>query len=198
MRVLATRRNMDDRTDADALGVELVELAELLRQSDYVSLHLPLTEESYHLLDEAAINAMKPGSYLINTARGALVDEDALAAALRRGHLAGAGIDTFSGIEIFTEEERPPEHALVDLDNVILSPHVGGLSEKATETVSNHLHREHGISAQRPSAAAGQHRQSRCRTAIPAVATRSWHSRSRLSVRFLIDLVASPNLPAHD
>ena len=136
MRVLATRRNMDDRCDADALGVELVELAELLRQSDYVSLHLPLTDESHHLLDEATINAMKPGAYLINTSRGALVDEHALAAALRSGHLAGAGIDTFSGIEIFTEEERPPEHPLVDLDNVILSPHVGGLSEKATETVS--------------------------------------------------------------
>jgi len=136
LRILATRRNMSDRAEADALGVELVGLAELLHQSDYVSLHLPLTRESYHLLNEETIASMKPGACLINTSRGALVDELALAAALRSGHLAGAGIDTFEDIDIFTEDESPPDHPLIDLDNVILSPHVGGLSAKATEVVS--------------------------------------------------------------
>jgi phosphoglycerate dehydrogenase-like enzyme len=135
MRVLATRRNVN-RQEADALGVEMVDLETLLRQSDFVSLHLPLTPESYHLLDDAALGKMKPGAFLINTSRGALVDEHALAARLRDGRLAGAGLDTFEGIEIFTEQEAPPVHPLAELDNVILTPHVSGLSVEALEDVA--------------------------------------------------------------
>ncbi len=134
LRVLATRRNMNaTRQQADALGVEMVDLDTLLRQSDFVSLQLPLTRETYHLIDAAALRKMKPGAMLINTSRGALVDEEALAEALKSGHLAGAGIDTFEGIEIFVENPPPPCHPLVESDKVILTPHVSGLSVQASQ-----------------------------------------------------------------
>ena len=137
-RLLATRRNMQAPTEeAERLRVRMVDLPTLLRESDYVSLHLPLDAGSHHLLDEEAIALMKPGALLVNTSRGAIVDERALAAALREGRLAGAGIDTFEGIEIFTTDERPPDHPLVGLDNVLLSPHVSGLSRAATRTCAD-------------------------------------------------------------
>lgn len=137
-RLLATRKNMQARlSDADHLHVQMVDLSTLLSESDFVSLHLPLDTDSYHLLDESAIASMKPGACLINTSRGAIVDELALASALQTGHLAGAGLDTFEGIEIFTPNEHSPEHPLVGLHNVILSPHVSGLSKTAMKTVAN-------------------------------------------------------------
>ncbi|MCC7263406.1 MAG: C-terminal binding protein [Candidatus Latescibacteria bacterium] len=134
LRVLATRRNMNaGRQQAEQLGVEMVDLDTLLRRSDFVSLQLPLTPETRHLIDAAALRKMKPGAILINTSRGALVDEDALVEALRSGHLAGAGIDTFEGIEIFVDNPPPPCHPLVELDNVLLTPHVSGLSVQASQ-----------------------------------------------------------------
>ncbi len=137
LRVLATRRNTKAPTlAADALGVEMVDLDTLLEQSDYVSLQLPLNEATYHLFDEATLRKMKPGAYLINTSRGALVDEAALVRLLRQGHLAGAGLDTYEGIDVFTEEVKPPSHPLVELDNVILTPHVSAHSVQAVEDVS--------------------------------------------------------------
>ena len=137
MRVIATRRNMKaPRHEADNLGVEMVSLGTLLSESDYVSLHLPLSSETYHMLDEAELGKMKPGAYLINTSRGALVDEMALVKALREGRLSGAGLDTFEGINPFTEDETPPEHPLLELDNVVLTPHVGAYSIQASQDVS--------------------------------------------------------------
>ena len=134
LRVLATRRNMNALPrEADELGVEMVDLDTLLAQSDYVSLNLPLTLETYHLFDEATLRKMKPGACLINTARGAIVDEMALAAALREDRLGGAGLDTFEAIEIFAPNEAPPHHSLLELDNVIVTPHVSGLSAQAVE-----------------------------------------------------------------
>ena len=127
MRVVATRKNMSVPVDPD-LDVEMVDLHTLLARSDYVSLQLPLSTETHHIIDEAALAVMKPGSYLINTSRGALVDEDALARAIASGHLAGAAIDTFEDINIFAENPPPPESPLIDLDNVILTPHTAGLS----------------------------------------------------------------------
>jgi D-3-phosphoglycerate dehydrogenase len=88
------------------------------------------------MLDRAALERMKPGSILINTSRGAIVDEDALADVLRDGPLAGAGLDTFDVIDIFGESKRPPEHPLLNLDNVILTPHVSGLSIQALEDIA--------------------------------------------------------------
>ncbi|MDP6019011.1 MAG: NAD(P)-dependent oxidoreductase, partial [Candidatus Latescibacteria bacterium] len=89
--------------EAEKLGVEIVGLDELLERADFVSLHLPLTDQSRGLLSSDRLGRMKRGAYLINAARGEIVDEDALAELLHGGHLAGAGVDTFGVIEIFGE-----------------------------------------------------------------------------------------------
>jgi phosphoglycerate dehydrogenase-like enzyme len=93
-------------------------LSELLAASDVVSLHLPLTTDTERLIDRAAIAGMKPAAVLVNTSRGPIVDEDALAEALRDGRLAAAGLD------VFGVEPVPPENPLLGLDNVVLTPHV--------------------------------------------------------------------------
>ncbi|HZQ07799.1 MAG TPA: C-terminal binding protein [Anaerolineae bacterium] len=137
MRVLATRRNKTaPRREIDELGVEMMELDELLAASDYVSLHLPLNADTYHLLDDAALRRMKPTAFLINTSRGAIVDEDALVAALREGRLAGAGLDTYEHINVFSETEFVPQHPLLELDNVVLTPHIAATSPDAMYAVS--------------------------------------------------------------
>ena len=94
------------------------ELPDLLAGSDFVSLHVPGGAETANLIDAAALAAMKPGSYLINTARGGIVDHDALAQGLRSGRLAGAGLD------VYPHEPQVPE-ALLGLENVVLLPHLG-------------------------------------------------------------------------
>lgn len=110
-----------------AAGLEPVaDLAAGLAGADIVSLHLPVTERTRHLLDAAAIAGMKAGAVVVNTARGGLIDEAALAEALRSGHLRGAGLDVF--------EDEPPaaDHPLMGLDNVLLSPHAAaGTAEAA-------------------------------------------------------------------
>ncbi len=102
------------------LGAERVELEELLRMSDIVTLHVPLTPETRHLIDAERLSLMKPEAYLLNLARGEVVDEAALAAALDEGRLAGAGLD------VFTQEPVDPGDPLLASDKVILSPHVSG------------------------------------------------------------------------
>ncbi|CAM2880885.1 2-hydroxyacid dehydrogenase [Mycobacterium simiae] len=93
-------------------------LRELLAVSDIVSLHLPLTEKTHHLLDEDSIAVMKPGAVLVNTSRGAIINETALVAALRDGRLAAAGLD------VFEDEPVAPDNPLFELDNAVLTPHV--------------------------------------------------------------------------
>lgn len=93
-------------------------LPDLLAASDIVSLHLPLTEATRGLLDKAALTSMRPGSVVINTARGPIIDEPALVEALRTGQLAAAGLD------VFAEEPVPPGNPLLELPNVVLTPHV--------------------------------------------------------------------------
>ena len=132
MRVLATRRNMAAPTaEADALGVEMADLDTVLRRSDVVSLHLPLGPGAYHLIDADALARMRPGSFLVNTSRGALVDEVALTEAIRSGHLAGAGLDTFELFDPLEDGGPPGVHPLMGLDNVVLSPHVAAGSNRS-------------------------------------------------------------------
>ena len=136
MRVIATRRRMDMIQEAAEIGVELTDFETVLTKSDYLSLNIPLTKSTYNLLDAAALRRMKPGASLINTSRGALVDEVALASALADGHLAGAAIDTFHDFDVFTNDRTPPKHPLLEQENVILTPHVSGLSVEAQAEVA--------------------------------------------------------------
>ena len=100
-------------------GLRYVGLDQLLAQSDFVSLHCPLNDQTRHLIDAAALSKMKPTAFLINTARGALVDEAALIDALRAGTIAGAGLDV-------QETEPPaPDSPLYTMENVLLTPHMG-------------------------------------------------------------------------
>jgi glyoxylate reductase len=121
MRVLYhNRRRLEAAVEAE-LGAVWVDLPTLLQQADFVSLHVPLVAETTHLIDAAALRMMRPSAYLINTARGPVVDETALVQALQEGWIAGAGLDVFEH-----EPQVPP--ALLALDNVVLVPHVGSAS----------------------------------------------------------------------
>lgn len=111
------------------LGVEKVELDELLKRADFITLHVPLTEQTRGLLDAAALAKCKPGVRLINCARGGLVDEVALAAALASGQVAGAGFDVFS-------EEPAKSNPLFGLENVVCTPHLGAATSEAQENVA--------------------------------------------------------------
>jgi len=106
------------------MGAKRATLEEVLKESDFVSLHIPKTEETYHLIDEEKLSLMKPTAYLINCARGGVVDEDALYRFLKEGKIAGAAIDVF-------EEEPPKGSKLLELENVILSPHIGASTREA-------------------------------------------------------------------
>lgn len=136
LRVIACRqRAASADPEAAELGVEMTSLENVVRTSDYLSLHLPLNDATRGMFDEARIRSMKAGAYFINTARGALVNEAALATALKRGHLAGAGLDTFADINVHGRDGAAPRHPLLDLENVIVTPHVAAFSEDAFRDV---------------------------------------------------------------
>ena len=116
MTVVATGRSSRDEQDPD--DPPRVSFEDLLRRADVVSLHVPLTEETHHLFDAATFAKMKPGSLLLNTSRGAVVDEVALTRALDTGAIAGAGLDVY-------ENEPAITPALLDDDRVVLMPHAG-------------------------------------------------------------------------
>jgi len=115
-----------------ALAAQWLPLDALLAQSDIVSLHLPLTPRTARMIDAAAIAGMKDGAVLINTARGGLIDEAALADALTSGKLRGAGLDAFD------PEPPPPDHPLLALDQVVATPHSGGGVFDNVEPVVRH------------------------------------------------------------
>jgi D-3-phosphoglycerate dehydrogenase len=112
------------------LGVTFVPLDELLRTADVVSLHVRLTEQTRRLIGARELALMKPGALLINTARGAVVDAEALAAALRSGHLGGAGID------VYETEPAPADHPLLACEQVVLTPHNADQTPEGTELLN--------------------------------------------------------------
>jgi glyoxylate reductase len=118
MRIVYYARNRVSASTEKDLGAELVDRETLLRESDFLSLHVPLTSETRHAIAAQELALMKPSAFLINTARGPIVDEEALVQALQAARLAGAGLDVF--------ENEPRVHpALLAMDNVTLLPHVG-------------------------------------------------------------------------
>jgi D-3-phosphoglycerate dehydrogenase len=123
MRVLANDVSWDI-TFANQNGISYVPFERILDESDFVTMHVPLTPETREMIDEAALARMKPSAYLINAARGPVVKESALVEALRTRQIAGAGLDVF-------EVEPHPSNPYIDLDNVIMTPHVGGSTQEA-------------------------------------------------------------------
>jgi len=105
------------------LHCRVVQLDELFSSSDYVTLHVPLTAESRHMVGPARLSEMKKGAFLINTSRGGVVDEEGLAAALTSGRIGGAALDVF--------EKEPPSSSILKAPNTILTPHIGGQTEEA-------------------------------------------------------------------
>ena len=118
-----------DPKEIESAGVAAASLDELVAQSDVITLHCPSTDQTRRMFDGGRIAAMRPGSVLVNLARGDLIDTDALVAALQSGHLAGAALD------VCDPEPIPPGHPLLSLPNVIVSPHVASASERAVRTL---------------------------------------------------------------
>lgn len=113
-------------------GCEPVDVSDAIARADILTLHVPLTEETRHLIDEYAIAGMKPGAVVVNTCRGPLIDEDALARSLRAGHLGGAALD------VFAAEPLSADSPLRDLDSVLLTPHAAWYSSQALEDLPVH------------------------------------------------------------
>jgi phosphoglycerate dehydrogenase-like enzyme len=110
-------------------GVEYRELHDLLRESDFITLHCPSTKETNHLIGQRELDLMKPTAILINTSRGPVVDEKALVSALRQGKIAGAGLDVYEN-----EPELTP--GLSELENVVLLPHIGSATQDTREQMA--------------------------------------------------------------
>jgi glyoxylate reductase len=121
MRVLYSSRTRKPEVER-ALGVEWAPFSEVLASSDFVSVHTPLTAETRHLFGAAQFAAMKPGAIFVNSARGGIVDQDALVAALRSGHLGGAALD------VTDPEPLPLDHPLYTFRNVVITPHIASAS----------------------------------------------------------------------
>jgi len=117
---------------AGELGVEMVSLDDLLARADVISLHVPLTDETRHVLDADALAKTRPGTRIVNCARGGLIDEAALKSAIESGHIAGAALDVF-------EVEPARENALFALDEVVATPHLGASTEEAQENVARQI-----------------------------------------------------------
>ena len=130
MRVVGAEPDSTAAASAGTLGVELLPIDELLQRADIVSLNCPLTPKTHHLVDSSAFASMKRGVWLINTARGAIVNEPDLIAALRTGRVARAALD------VFEEEPLPPDSPLRTLPNVILGSHNSSNTEEAVHRTS--------------------------------------------------------------
>ena len=114
-----------DAAAMEELGVQVVDLETVLRKADYISLHSPLTEETRHLINAKTLALMKPTAYLVNAARGGLVDEDALLAAVQSGQIAGAALD------VLAVEPVAADHPFLQEERILLTPHAGWYSEES-------------------------------------------------------------------
>lgn len=139
MRILYTSRQ--EKPEMAAIGAAHVDLDTLLRESDFVSLHVALTDQTRHLIGRRELGLMKSGAYLINTARGPVVDETALVNALRTKRIAGAGLDVY-------ENEPAPAPGLIELENVVCVCHLGSATE-ATRTKMSLMAAENLLAAMR-------------------------------------------------
>lgn len=138
MEIAYHQRNPAPAEVETALGAERMPLERLLAEADVLSLHCPLTPETHHLIGPPELEAMKPGAVLVNAARGPIVDEAALAAALAAGRIAAAGLDVY-------EREPQVEPRLLELDNVVLTPHLGSATVE-TRTAMAELAARNAIS----------------------------------------------------
>ena len=127
MHVIYHDRERLHKEDEEAMGVAYRPLEDLLRESDFVSLHVPLIESTFHLIDEAKLRLMKPEAILINTSRGPTVDEGALSRALKEGWILAAGLD------VYEKEPLDPASPLCALNNVVLLPHLGSATRQTRE-----------------------------------------------------------------
>jgi glyoxylate reductase len=135
MDVIYTARSRKEDAEKE-IGARHAELGELLKESDFISIHTPLTDETHHLIGEKELEAMKPTVVLVNTSRGPVVDESALVEALEERHIFAAGLDVY--------EEEPKVHPkLLELENVVLAPHIGSASietrDKMAEMAAKNL-----------------------------------------------------------
>jgi D-3-phosphoglycerate dehydrogenase len=119
-----------DQQFAREVGLIITDLNTLLSSADFITLHVPLTDETKHLINEQRLGLMKKTTYIINTSRGAVIDEQALYKALKEGKIAGAALDVF-------EVEPPTNMALIQLPNVVCTPHIGAQTVEAQELASN-------------------------------------------------------------
>lgn len=129
MRVLYFDNNRDPKTEAE-LGIEYSPLDDLIRQSDFVTLHVYYSPESHHLINRDRLEQMKPSAVLVNTARGAIVDPDALTQALQIGQIAAAGID------VFDPEPIPADHPILKLKNLVIAPHIASASKETRKRMA--------------------------------------------------------------
>lgn len=125
MRILYNKRTRDEEAEKE-LGVEFADLDRLLAESDFITLHVPLTDETRHMINRDTLGRMKKGAFLINTARGSIVEEHDLVDALRSGHLGGAALDVYDN-----EPNVNPE--LINMENVVLTPHIASATWEARE-----------------------------------------------------------------
>ncbi len=130
MRVLYHQRKRLPAKEEELLNAEYVSLDELLEESDFVTLHVPLTDETRYMIGRDQLVAMKPSAYLINTARGKVVDDAALVEALRDGTLAGAALDVF-------EDEPELTEGMTELDNILIPPHIGSASYETRDRMAH-------------------------------------------------------------
>jgi D-3-phosphoglycerate dehydrogenase len=129
MKILITKRTPPAPEVLRELDGEFIPLKEMLQRSDIVTVHVPLTPQTHHMIGEEEIQLMKKGAYLINTSRGAIVDERALLEALKSAKLTGAALDVY-------EEEPPKDLTLIKMPNVVCTPHIGAQTEETQKAAA--------------------------------------------------------------